>query len=101
MKIGEHRYARQKLCEALDILVGSGPIEERLTHVVRPLRQLQPDQIPPLITEELHAVLGTLTKTPLVSSDGSDYLPRQVTPEEGAKLARRIFSMFVQLLGGL
>jgi hypothetical protein len=95
----EDGYARQKLWQAVDALIGKDPIEMRLSFTAHPLRQLQPEQIPPSIAEELHAVLDELTRTPM--TDGEKYLPRQVSREEAAKLSDRIFSMFVQVMGGL
>jgi hypothetical protein len=55
--------------------------------------------VPAKISAQFQAVVDALTKTPL--RDGSGYAPRQVTPEEGEKLAGQILSMFVDLQGGL
>lgn len=95
----DYSYAKEKLYEALHALVGSSPIEQRLTFAAGALILLQPDQIPPQIAQDLRAALDVLTKTPL--SDSHSYTPRPVTPEEGVELAHKILSMFVDLMGGL
>jgi hypothetical protein len=94
-------YARQKLYEALCALVGDGPIDKRMTFAADTLAQLQlqPNRIPPSIAEEIHAVHSALTKTPLSHYRG--YTLRNITTEDGEKLAQRILGMFVTLMGGL
>jgi hypothetical protein len=86
--------ARKKLWDAVGCLIATGPIEMRLTYATGHLIHLAPSQIPPSIADEFGAVYAELTKTRL---DG----PRSVGPEEGEKLAERIFSMFVKVMGGL
>jgi hypothetical protein len=86
--------ARKKLWDAVGCLIATGPIEMRLTYAAGHLIHLGPRQIPPSIADEFGAVYAELTKTRL---DG----PRSVSPEEGEKLAERIFSMFVKVMGGL
>jgi hypothetical protein len=75
-------------------LIATGPIEMRLTYAAEHLIHLTPSQIPTSIADEFGAVYAELTRTRL---DG----PRSVSPEEGEKLAERIFSMFVKVMGGL
>jgi hypothetical protein len=92
-------YARQKLFEALYALVGDGTIDKRLTFAADYVITLQPNQIPTSIAEEFEAVRDKLTKTPLTHERG--YTLRNITTEEGEKLAQRILGMFVTLMGGL
>jgi hypothetical protein len=95
-------YAHQQLYEAVLSLIGAGPIQQRLTFAAEALVQLrapQPNVVPAKISAQFQAVVDALTKTPL--RDGSGYAPRQVTPEEGEKLAGQILSMFVDVQGDL
>ncbi len=94
-------YARQKLYEALYTLVGSDTIDKRLTYAANYLVQLQsqPNQIPAKIADEFDDVLKALTKTPL--SHTQSYTLRNVTEDEGTKLAQKILDMYVRLNGGL
>jgi hypothetical protein len=91
--------ARQKLYEALYILVGSDTIDKRLTFAANMLVQLQPNQIPRKIANDFSAVRKALTTTPL--SHTKSFTPRQVSAEEGEKLAQKILGMYVRLTGGL
>lgn len=97
-------YAKQKLYEALEILVGDGRIDGRLSETMRPLGQLtgpKPNVVPRAIADELDAVLAQLRQAPVIDRRGNDAFRRQISSEDGETLARRILSMFVEVMGGL
>ena len=48
---------------------------------------------------EVAAIKEIMFTTPLSSERG--YVPRQMSEEDGAKLARRILSLFTDVMGGL
>jgi hypothetical protein len=90
-------YAKQKLFEAVYALVGSDPIQQRLTsaavHLVilrTPERELG-NVLPRELHKRFFAVVDELTVEPLSSGAGPE--PRGVTPEEGERIAREIFDL--------
>lgn len=94
-------YSKQKLYEAMLSLTGPGSIQERLTGAAFPLLTLStPAQDNPHeIREELDSILKQLTVEPLSSDAG--YMPRDLSDDEANKLAKRILSLFVNVMGGL
>ena len=97
-------YAREKFWQAVDTLVGSGTIQERLARAGEYLSRLHhPDQdLSEELREEFKAVYHELTKETATGNEGNIVATtRKLSPEEGTKLARRIFSLYVRLRGGI
>ena len=92
-------YLKQKLFQALHDLVAAGDIDERLTHAGNYLVHLQEPDIPKEYRAEVAAIKEIMLITPLSSEKG--YVPRQISDEDGAKLAQRILSLFTAVMGGL
>jgi hypothetical protein len=92
-------YLKQKLFQALHELVGAGDIDKRLTHADSFLVHLQEVDIPKGYRAEVAAIKEIMFTTPLSSEQG--YMPRQISDEDGAKLAQRILSLFTAVMGGL
>jgi hypothetical protein len=92
-------YLKQKLFQAVHDLVGAGHIDKRLTHAGNYLVHLQEPDIPKEYRAEVAAIKEIMFATPL--SSGQGYVPRQISDEDGAKLARRILSLFTDVMGGL
>jgi hypothetical protein len=80
----EDSYARQKLYEAVGALIGDSPIDKRLRSAPAPAR----------------AIAAPANSG--IDRKGIECCPRPLdTPAHGEKLADRIFSMFVEVMGGL
>jgi hypothetical protein len=94
-----HAYAKQKFFEALYSLVGNEALRMRLTYAADALIQLQPHQLPEKMREDFEQLRRDLTRTPLSHPYG--YERRTVTPQKAVRLAKKILSMYTQLLGGL
>jgi hypothetical protein len=92
-------YLKQKLFQALHDLVGAGDIDKRLTHAGNYLVHLQEPDLPKEYRAEVAAIKEIMFITPLSSEQG--YVPRQISDEDGAKLAQRILSLFTAVMGGL
>ena len=92
-------YLKQKLFQALHDLVGAGDIDKRLTHAGNFLVHLEEPDIPKEYRAEVAAIKEIMFTTPLSSERG--YVPRQMSEEDGAKLARRILSLFTDVMGEL
>jgi hypothetical protein len=92
-------YLKQKLFQALHDLVGAGDLNQRLTHAGNYLAHVQDHEIPEEHREELGEIKATLFATPLSSERG--YSPRQISTEDGAKLAHRILELYTKVMGGL
>jgi hypothetical protein len=92
-------YLKQKLFQALHDLVGAGDIDKRLTHAGNYLVHLPESDIPKEYRAEFAAIKEIMFTTPLSNEQG--YVPRQLSEEDAAKLARRILSLFTDVMGGL
>jgi hypothetical protein len=92
-------YLKQKLFQALHDLVGAGDLDKRLTHAGNYLVHLQEADIPKEHRAEVAAIKEIMFTTPLSIEQG--HVPRQLSDEDGAKLARRILSLFTDVMGGL
>jgi hypothetical protein len=92
-------YLKQKLFQALHDLVDTGDIDKRLTHAGNYLVHLQEPDIPKEYRAELAAIKEIMFSTPL--SDDHGYVPRQISDEDGAKLAHRILALYTTVMGGL
>jgi len=89
--LDRYHYAREKLWQAVDILVGDGDIQRRLKYAaVRPQEDLAIEDRADF--EDIKKILEPLSAEP----------PRlHLTSEDGAKLARRILSLYAELRGGI
>jgi hypothetical protein len=100
-----YTYGRQKLWQALDSLVtGTGSIQERLEGAAMSLTVLRATKewLPIELGPKLEAILHELSKTPAQGSEGSIKATlRMMSDEEGSKLAQRIFSLYIELRGGI
>jgi hypothetical protein len=92
-------YLKQKLFQALHELVGAGDIDQRLTNAGNYLAHLHEHDVPKEYREELAEIKKIMFATPLSTARG--YAPREISPEDGAKLARRILELYNSVMGGL
>jgi hypothetical protein len=92
-------YLKQKLFQALHDLVAAGDIDGRLTHASNYLVHFQEPDIPKEYRAEVAAIKKIMFIMPLSSEQGD--VPRQISDENGAKLAQRILSLFTAVMGGL
>ena len=92
-------YLKQKLFQALHDLVGAGDLDQRLTHAGNYLVHLQEHEVPEEHRKELGEIKAIMFATPL--SSGRGYTPRQISTEDGTKLAHRILELYTKVLGGL
>ena len=96
----EMGYARQKLFEALDILVGSSDrLRLRLTYAANCLIMLEPSDFPPQCRKRFQDLRALLTQTPLTSKH--KFEAHEITPNEAKRAAREILSLYVDVSGGL
>lgn len=97
-------YAREKFWQAVDTLVGSGNIQERLANAAMILIRLQPadKDLPEELREEFGQLYHELTKETATGNEGNIVATtRKLTDEQGSKLAKRIFSIYPKLHGGI
>jgi hypothetical protein len=98
-------YAPEKFWQAADGLVGDGSIQERLAHAPMILMRLDPgeEDLPEELREEFRAVYGALRRENAATGNEGNIVAttRKLTFEKGAKLARRIFSLYTKLHGGI
>lgn len=90
---------KQKLYEAVHALVGDGELDTRLTFAAMSLAQLLESDIPDQFRNDVAALRHRLEQTPLSSAHG--YTARQISDEEAREVARRIFDLFTEVMGGL
>jgi len=83
-----------------EYLAAGRSVQDRLTSAADFLLRLMPDQhLPREHRNEFEEIKAALTTTPLSSATGPT--PRPMTGEEGTKLARRILSLYTELIGGI
>jgi hypothetical protein len=93
-------YAREKLWQAIETLVGAGSVQDRLTFAADFLLRLMPDKhLPKEDWGEFEEIKSALTSPPLSSSTG--WTARPITDAEGTQLAQRILSLYTALIGGI
>jgi hypothetical protein len=90
-------YLKQKLFQALHDLVGAGDLDQRLSHAGNYLAHVQGHEIPEEHREELGEIKAIMFAT-LLSFDRSR---RQISTEDGTKLAHRILELYTRVMGGL
>lgn len=83
----QNGYAREKLYQALRSLLTDRSIQDRLAGASTYLLRLKASDFPKEQAEEFEAIMNELSKQP--------------TSDEGAKLADRILSLYIQLRGGI
>jgi hypothetical protein len=100
-----YSYGREVLGLAVSFLAtGTGTIQERLASTTTSLSGLRSfeDQLPVELHRKLEALVQDLTRTPVQGDGGSIKATlRTMSDEEGAKIARRIFSLYIELRGGI
>jgi hypothetical protein len=100
-----YSYGREVLGLAVSFLAtGTGTIQERLESTATSLSGLRSfeDQLPMELHRELKAIVQDLTRTPAQGDEGSiKATMRMMSDEEGAKLAQRIFGLYIELRGGI
>jgi hypothetical protein len=99
-----YSYGQEKLYLAVNFLAtGTGPIQERLASVATSWLGLPasfPDLLPADLMSELKAVLDELTK--VHGEEGAiRETARAMSDEEGAELAKRVLSLYLNLRGGI
>jgi hypothetical protein len=80
-------------------LVGAGDLDQRLIHAGNYLAHVQDHEIPEEHRKELGEIKAIMFATPLSSERG--YSPRQISTEDGTKLAHRILEFYTKVMGGL
>ena len=84
----------------METLVSSGDIQTRLTDAAIYLMRIMPEQhLPSEHRAEFEDIKKALMSTPLSTQTG--YTLRSLTSEQGSDLARRIFSLYTELRGGI
>lgn len=97
-------YTREKLFQAVDVLVGDGTVQERLASAATYLIRLhEPENdFPPELQEEFKAIKHALTKEQAIGNEGNiQATVDKLSNEEGRKLASRILELYIGLRGGL
>ena len=97
-------YAKQKFFEAVNCLVGPASFQKRLRFALQPLLTLRSSGgTVQHFLPELELRFQKLMEKLTAKSPGGDepYPPLEITEEEGKALAEEIFSIFVQVMGGL
>ena len=87
-------YARQKLFEALNVMVGSERLRLRLTYAAIYLIPLKPT-----CRQRFKDLRALLTQTPLSSK--IRYEDRKITPAQAKRAAKQILLLYVHVSGGL
>lgn len=94
-----HDYLKQKLHQAVLALVGDGDIDTRLTFAAGYFLNMPDRNVPEEFREEFLAIKNALLSIPL-SSTQTD-VPRAVSAEKPAELARDIVVLYSDVMGGL
>jgi hypothetical protein len=92
-------YLKQKLFQALHDLVGPGDLDQRLSHAGNYLAHVQDHEIAEEHRKEIREIKAIMFATPLSTKRG--YSARQISAEDGAKLAHRILDLYTKVMGGL
>ena len=95
MSTFDDSYAKEKFCQAVEALIGTLPIHERLRFALSPLLDLRASSrtaqhLPPDLELQFHRLMKKLTGKPL-----------ELSEEQATALAKEILSMFVDVMGGL
>jgi hypothetical protein len=100
----EDSYAKQKFCEAVAALIGTASLQQRLRFALLPLITLRSSSgtvqhLSPDFELRFQKLMEKLTAKPPVP--GEAYPPLEVSDNEAEALADEIFSIFVEVMGGL
>jgi len=98
-------YAKQKFYEAVSALIGPEPIQKRLRLAFVALSVLRASSgtnqhLPPNHETKFERLMEKLTGK-LPPDSGEPYPPLEISDDEGGALAEEIFSIFVDVMGGL
>src|SRR5262249_10745448 len=96
---GSPDYAKQKFYDAVYALLGAAIIDRRLTSAATYLMLVQPRDLPARMRDDFEKLMRKLIRIPLSSTTSP--LLRPISEDDAVKLAQAIFSMLIQLLGGL
>ena len=96
---GSPDYAKQQFHHAVYALIGNATVDRRLTFAASYLLLVQPRDLPAGMRGDFENLLRKLIRIPL--SSATSPLPRPISSDDAVKLAQAIFSMLIQLLGGL
>jgi hypothetical protein len=94
-------YTKEKFWQAVHSLAtGAGAIQDRLAGAAQYLIRLQPDDLPAKLRKEFEGMQHELTKEEASGDEGSIVATtRQLSPEQGSKLANRILNIYMELHG--
>jgi len=96
----QYRHAQQKLWEAIDVLVGDGPIRDRLGDAFILLQVLIPEQeIPERLRKKFSALMADFTKRAITYSYRSTQINTR-HPKSG-NMARTVLALYTELRGGI
>lgn len=95
--MSDHANLKQKLFEALHDLFSEKDLASGLTFAQQYLLQVR--EVPSEFKTEFEEIKTALTASG--SGNDADYEPREVSPVEAVILARRILSLFTEVMGGL
>ncbi len=100
----DNSYAKQKFSEAVAELIGTGSLQQRLRFALIPLLTLRRSagtvqHLSPALELRFQKLMEKLTAKPPVS--GEAYPPLEVSDHEAQDLAKKIFSIFIKVMGGL
>ena len=101
IEIERNSYAAQKLGQALDSLVGEGPLRRRLTYAAHPLITLRsvPTGGSAAIAERVSLIVDELTKEPL-DIKGYPVARSTISPKRAKLMAKEILALYTEALGG-
>jgi hypothetical protein len=85
--------------EFLTVERAPGDLDQRLTHAGNYLAHVQDHEVPEEHRKELGEIKAIMFATPLSSERG--YSARQISTEDGTKLAHRILELYTKVMGGL
>ena len=91
--------ARQKLFEALYVLVGPERLRLRLTYAATPLVALRSTDFPLDCQQRFQNLQALLTQTPISSKFRSE--AGQIAPAQAKWAAAEILSLYIKVSGGL
>ena len=95
--MSDHDYLKQKLYDALHDVFSEKGLEMGLTYACSYLLHVR--NVPSEFEDEFESIKAELLATPL--SDNTGYVPRNLTRQNAIELARRILSLYTEVMGGL
>ena len=95
--MSDHANLKQKLFEALHDLFSEKDLAMGLTFAQQYFLQVR--EVPSEFKTEFEEIKAALPTSP--SGTDANYEPREVSPVEAVILARRILSLYTEVMGGL